>query len=356
MLTPFWQVIEPHLPGELIDSHAVRLLKAASSALSNEPHVGFECRLSADDRQVDFIQKIRASRFSSQIEAGNRAHGSTDRPHWLEQLNRLQQLPELMRTPFLDLYQEYDLPTHALELPDPSPFLVFSGPHEEFNTQARLTVMKHLAKSMGGLAGHSGLASMVDHIERVLPPGLEVGSFGFMLSRDPLAIRINLGVADFNNLINFLKVAPVDAIPESLEHACRTASRYADGYFVAVDFSITEQAVSLSGRIGLELVFRRQRDSIAIPVFLDWLRENGLCSDSKHEALGNLHKRISPIDTECQWPDDMVVESILSPIHSFSTVAAYISHFKLVCCGAEPMQAKAYLAYRHELVNVDSRQ
>jgi hypothetical protein len=265
-------------------------------------------------------------------------------------------MPELMRTPFLDLYQEYDLPTNVLDMPAPSPFFVFSGLHAEFNTAARLAVMKRLAELLSRPANHPGLVSIAAHIEQVLQPGLDVGSFGFMLSRNPLAVRINLGVEDFSSLTDFLKAASVEPIPESLEYAYRSACRFADGCFVALDFRCLDQEVSLGQRIGLELVFRRQGDPVAVSGFLDWLRVNKLCSDPRHDALANLQKIIGPTDSNCEWPDDMVVESILSPVQRLTTVAAYISHFKLVCCGAEPLEAKAYLAYRHELVSADSRQ
>ena len=78
---------------------------------------------------------------------------------------------------------------------------------------------------------------------------------------------------------------------------------------------------------------------------LDGLVDAGLCSDAKRSALLEWPGYTTPEEIDGDWPDAMIVDSLLSRPDELSVLGRRLNHVKLVCEPGRRLQAKAYYGF-----------
>lgn len=351
------QLILPHLSHVFGTHDAIDTVREAASWLPALPHGGFECRLDANETQLDLQQSIytrdgEPGIFAEHIEwlAASCLSGSLH-PVW-QRLQNFCCVWEGEQSGIEEIWLEIDLPVgnHKALPPVPAIFVGLSNCVSSSDTieivklsieqikEARLPQQweKRLKGCLHGLPGNSRLS----HI-------------GLMTSRKSESLRINLQDMPPDMIVEYLQQCGWHGSSHELKTYIMDFFAAAERLTLCLD--IGEQ---IGSRIGIECfcVEPSESKNTALMYFLARLVDYELCIPQKRDALLAWPGLITPSETR-DWPDHMISEAILRPDEQFSTLERKLSHVKLVFdetnrdCGI--LSAKAYFGFMHQWIQTD---
>jgi hypothetical protein len=303
----------------LISDEARARLRGLGCKLPPFRHGIFECRLAADEPQVDFCCKYGAGDLLDVVPP-------TADPIWrlLGDLSRELGRPDSVIGRSVDLLGlEFDVDQRAAVGP-PSLFFAFSGEDTETSLQALDAIVAHV---QGGL--DIGCRDRLRHCATALPPGAHFNYVGLMLGRQQRALRIGIErITPQASILEYLARVgwdgPIGALRTFLSSLPAPLQRSTP--VVALD--VGER---IGQRVGLEFLLchdQAVREGRAREM-LDHLVDLGLCSAEKRTAV-------------LAWPEPSWCERFLGQ-PAEPGLHRIISHVKLSWSGDAEPRAKVYL-------------
>lgn len=317
------------------------LIPAAASAF-----FGFEVRLGETAPEADFLACIHAEgdRHAAWAAALPPA-GREDDPVW-------QRLATFVRIwadagsayhrPIANMWAEFDLAGQTTPEPRPSVFFgtdvvgaAEADPHAHAWLRAAITDLRGAPLSDAGRALLAGCLA-------ALPAEGGLFQIGMMLSRAEPVLRLCLrGVAP-RAIPAYLAAIGWPGPQPALEALIAEVAPLTDRILINLDMSDT-----MHGKLGLECYLDHDADlRTRLPTFLGYLRERGLCTDVKANALAAWYGLTHERWCRDAWPADLRDHAGRPDSRHSGGFMRTLHHVKLVFDPPRPLQAKAYLASR----------
>lgn len=344
-LRDFQELVTSSLGSELLTARARESLLACAQSLPCIARTLLECRLRAGDETVDLSQSFLHE--DSDVLTAHLLQLAPKDPSWLPVLQFLHawRAPgsELQRA-ITGVWFEFDLqPGPGGSLTPPGLFLHFAPVHSAEVTLAQLRHALVLAMNVLG-AGDTPEAFLhaLDTCVEKLPAHVVPSYVGLMLSRQPFSLRAQFSGFTRISLLSFLDALRFTAVPESFFAALDLCDRYFHSFVFCMDLM-----PEMSARLGIELFPRQYRDGLNDEIFLEELVARGLCCAAKRDGVLAWRGRMQPGDDIDNWPEQLLIQSLVKPIDEFGLIERQINHYKLVSAPEHPVEAKIYLAANH---------
>ena len=335
----------PNLTTDLVDVKARQAIQKIASQLPPITRTLLECRLTANNNQVDlsqsFVEEDKSvlqsffCREQSPLPGWGRTNNFIEA--WSDEKSVISEM-------VAEIWFEFDLDLSSPEfLPVPGVFLSLKSESVTMKTHEKATraleeITKVLLEDDVALELVNSLKTSVEKLpEKVSPTYL-----GIMSSRKPASIRAQYSYFSQNEITGFLKSIGLQDIPDTLQQAIDIAFRFFKSAVLCIDLT-----PNVSNRIGLELFPTASRDDEDLAPFIDFISSNGFCTPEKREALMSWPGRTDPTNCPAEWPDHLIIESLHRPANQFSVINRCVNHFKLVCEPGHPVEVKTYLAFDH---------
>jgi hypothetical protein len=259
------------------------------------------------------------------------------RARW-QRIDRFAEACERGEVPVNAIWLEYDLDRGLGPSTVPSVFANLSntGPADWRTLYA---VLSRLG-ARGGADLQESLARCTEGAERF--GGRARGLCGVMLARNDESRIMVLGI-------------PAEAVADYLQHigwggdveqvVRVTASLWVGGGDSGLSL---ELAPSPRARVGVELRLDDSPDHASVRRrTLDDLVASGLCSARKRKALEEWSGQDTPVSAQTEWPEALLVASMLRPADQLGVFYRMLHHVKVAAGGPHPPTAKAYLGFLH---------
>ena len=164
---------------------------------------------------------------------------------------------------------------------------------------------------------------------------------GFMLSREPVAIRAQIQSLTTDDVRSWLAVARGDQDNSGVLRALDIVDRFFGFVVLCVDITVD----GVQPRIGFELFAGDEAQEMPLKAFADHLVQENLCAANKRDAIVNWSKTVNPTAQSTNWPDSRIVQSLQKRPNWLSYVNRRVNHFKFICEPEKEIEAKAYLAW-----------
>ena len=352
LLAEVLEIVLPSLPPTLGSPEAVTRLRAQATLLAPVACGGFECRLRADASQIDLSQCIRADEGEPPVLAAHLARmasaGLADDPSWA----RLSQFCAEWMDPSSPLHAgihniwlEFDLDGGKSGAPEPSIFLSLvpsSWRDTLAGTERALSLL--LGKPLP-----SPLRENVARCFHACPGVASVSQVGAMLSREGEALRVCVQQLAPDQILPYLLEIGWPGPAAELETVISRLGAHA-GQITLLDIDVGHR---VQPSIALEYGFgRRPESKPGWAAFLDLLVKEGLCAPPKRDALLGWPGYAKPGDSRAPWPGFLLAASLLQPPDRFSMIERTLNHAKISLKPQRPLEAKAYLQFRHEFADI----
>ncbi|MCP3100114.1 hypothetical protein LZ198_14655 [Myxococcus sp. K15C18031901] len=332
----------PSVPSALISAESLAPILALARRLPPCSSSGFECRLGDDAPVADFLVNLLPADGSRAAFAGHHPdHQPPDAflhsPVWqrVRDYCRAWAQPDSpLHQRIRDMWLEFDQEQFHSPVPIPG---VFFGPEQPVADIAA-TVCDSLALLRG--PDRAALPPALQRCLERLPGAPRVEQVGMMFSRQTDALRLCIRGVPLRGLGEALRhvgwegqAGPLDAVLE------RTLPFVDD---VTLDIDVGD---GLHPKLGLECILDKDPSPARWKRWLDQLVEDGLCTPAKRDALLTWPGMLTALNTR-GWPENLLRASEQLPgVHS--GFARRINHLKLIHQPGQPLQVKAYLAFRH---------
>ncbi len=342
-------VLLPSLGQALINNDQLSKLRTLAARLTPVSEGGFECRLGPDQPQVDLHQCIyptdcELALLRDRISAIGSTADTDIRSTWTHLHDFLTELSEPsspLHSRIPEIWLEYD---NQDSHPYPLPFVFIGLPQRaapSAETYDRLAV-----PALDRLLG-SHWHVCKDKLYRCFArcsDGAFISHIGVILSGNSRTLRVNVKRLRPDMLISYLQRIGWQGQADELRALVERLFAFFDRITVCLDIG-----QKVYPQIGFECITPKQSPSVGSwDVFLGYLVEKGLCEPRKREALLSWPGRTDPMNTEAPWPDRLIAESLLKPRNCFTLFNRRLSHIKVVWKPQYPLEAKAYLWYRHQ--------
>lgn len=330
------KLVMPALSEHLVSPQSLANLEQLLGTLPPISTAGFECRLGADQTQVDF--GVAFVNYAAQFRQifSRYPQWQTLAPFWQAWLHAADQQN------FTGLLLEFDLDTDSIDR-IPSLFLGLKPPYSR-----EFAALEPLIQSLLPDCG----AAVLDQVRVCydsLPTGAVNTHLGAMLSRSAQAVRLNLAGLPTEQIPDYLSAIgwqdPTAQFPPLLS----TLSRHVENlHILAID--VGERVLP---RIGLECYFSHQpKQEPRWQTFLDYLVEQELCTAAKAEALLQWPGAIQAGQGNPDWPENLSLGDRFFGSQAGSAFVRWINHIKLVYTPGYPLEAKAYPTFKHCWVEI----
>jgi len=344
-ISVFGETLDPRL----FDLDSKNKTIAMLEHLAPVPLVGFECRLTDGDSQVDVQQGFNGDDRAELCDYAQHVleRELDDEAPWInlvrfsnEWISSESVIGEFVN----EVWLEFDLPQTASDYPPPSIFLGVK------NAQRRtVEVIEHACHILIGGKLPKRLKHHLDRCIQCVPVHGSFCHFGMMLSRPTQALRVNVKGLDFTQTIHYLTEIGWPGDLEKLNHTLRELHQYFDSVRLCLD--IEEH---IYPHIAFECFLWHDQDaSLKSPKMLNMLVESGLCSSAKRSALLEWPVIVRPVDSRSKWPTRFIFESLVRDVSDFSAISRTLNHIKVTWLNESAVSAKAYLGLEHSWVNVD---
>lgn len=350
----YLHIAEPHLPKALISRRWLAAVRRLSRRLPAgiTSLLAFECRLGDEPSDAGFAIAISGGAEAEALAGHPLSASFLQQLHW----QRLRDFCATWTEPSSVLHSEvknvcveFDVGPGAVADSTPSVFMGLQHGVRRSGAGASSDKPRPVQKALHALTGRwvpGSVAQMLyDCVDR-LPPQAEVFQLGCMSARADGPLRICVAGLAPGQIASYLSdirwagdVGEVAALVDGLV-------RFVDRIDLALDVS-----GQVGPRIGLECPFLPRGTPHFVPqwqAFLGYLVENGLCSDTKRDALisypGLSHERAEPE----RWPRPLLDLSAFMGSTRVSTVTRALHHGKISLQDGRPTEAKAYLAVQHQ--------
>ena len=330
---------------ELVNRDWLTALRKTAHKLPPVIRPILECRLSADEPQVDLSQSFLAEdRHALHALLDPVRHRGGNWNNIRSFVRQWSLSGSAVERYLKGIWLEFDLLTGCEnELTVPGLFLLMND--KSFSGLSDPKLEKTLERYFQLLLGtdqYQPFFSAYQNSIKILPEGVTPNQLGFMFSRSPVMIRALFQGIHKNQIGRYLMDIGLNRLPESFQSMLDTAYWFFRSGVLSLDFS-----PEITPRIGLELFPQQYISESSDDEFMDCLIRMGLCSKQKRKALATWPERIDPTSSTKPWPDHLMIQSLQKPTDCFSVMHRRINHFKMVCRPGHAMEAKVYLAYDH---------
>jgi cyclopropane fatty-acyl-phospholipid synthase-like methyltransferase len=340
-------VVIPSLSPALATPAMVQEMLDRASLLPAIPRGGFECRLDAR-AEVDLHQQFFATgkdpeRLVTYVEDLLQNGKVASSPAW----SRLQVFlaawaARAFGEEIPELWLEFDSGRDSTQLPLPSLFLGLRQdaplpPARRYSVVQQ--VLDLLLDSRDGRPWQHLLPLAFD----ACPQDCFVSHVGVMLGRPTAALRVNVKRLAPAQVAPYIQQLGRHETASSLHCWMTELYPLVDRITVCLDIS-----AEVLPAVGLECILRDQpQHEPRWRTLLDRLVEEGICLPEKRDASLIWPGATTPPDAS-HWPELLVRDSLLQPQDCFSSFQRRLSHIKLVCHPWHPPEAKAYLRFEHQ--------
>jgi hypothetical protein len=314
----------PQLDSRLVTADALSSIDALARSLPPFLASFLECRLGANEPQVD---------FSARLSAGS-LQGVSAEQGWKINVDAYQEW--LTQNPFLPkefghVALEFDIPEGASPVPVPAFFLSLHSDASNSDTLIRMS-SRVLGRRLP-LSFESYIAHCVDS----LPSPSYVGYLGLMLSRAQESVRLISRIAT-DRIVEYLRKIGWVGTQEPLERLLAELTTLTD--FICLSFDAGDRIMP---RLGFECYLTKQpKHEPRWSLLLERLNEMNLCSGAKKDALlswpGYTRER-----TEESPANSSEQSSWKNPFLNSVASIRKISHLKILYDSHARLEAKAYL-------------
>lgn len=346
------ETLAPHVPPSLISGRRMADIRGVGRVLpiGISSLFGFECRLGETEPRADFLLRMSPA-VGQPMLAG--AHGTHRLPQELTGhavWRRVKQFCSSAADPmsplhgrFTDMWLEFDVGETVQRVPVPS---VFMAPSVGSPRQADYSWMARAAVPL--LIGHR-LSSAVERrlmacIE-ALPDDTAVFQIGVMLARAVDAVRLCIVFDDATRIPAYLATIGWTGEPEPLRGLLSRLSGSIDA--VSLDIDVAE---TVGPKAGLECYVYGPRLSARWRPFLNDLTSAGLCTEAKREGLLAWPGFDAETASSGDWPEELRRVSAFLGHGTQSVLVRWLHHVKLDYVPNRIVEAKAYLAVRHQWI------
>jgi hypothetical protein len=332
-MADYLQVVTPYLPPELAAPDALQAIYSTARSLPPLDLGGFECRLGGDSR-VDFQVKLPQSTVLS------RPSPATHR-RW-PALRLLHERLEGCGARLADRIDAVGL-EFDLNAGQPSParaaaFLALSR-----HTRFEPIDVVDLAEGFLKRPIHSRCVSSLEACVGALPVGATITHLGFLLSRSPTRIRINVAGIPPHLVASYLESVCWKAPQEFVRSLALRLATNIDVMVLGLDIE-----TDVLPRVGFECSLLRQ--PFREPRWhqlLDVLMELGLCTSRKRDALLAWWGFVRERSAGPRWPGNLSWLDSMMRSEAISVFRRYLSHVKISYAPGAAAEAKAYLGFSH---------
>lgn len=354
----YLKLIAPKLPAALVSPAALEAIAPCAAQLPGASTIffGFESRLGTAEATADLLvclhpEPERGRALLAGIEGGF-APRLFKNPVW----QQVQTFAEAWADPASPLHLrvenvwlEFDLAAGAVADAVPSAF--FGCGDGVRSTAAEEEVRWVTACALPTLQGATfspAIGQQIERAVRVLPADAFVFQIGAMLARRARPVRICIRGISGRDIPGYLDALGWAGSSEALTSLFADIAPLADR--IDLDLDIDEGGVQ--PKIGLEwYLFNHLRVDPRWDAFLRWLVERRLSTPEKSRALydypGAQHERSKGV----VWPEPLrALAAAAGPKH-VSTLIRSVHHIKVVYHPSAGLEAKAYLAVNHALLD-----
>lgn len=351
-----FQIALPHLPAELISKDRLPWIIDLVRRLPPVHAGGFECRLGAGNPLVDFQQRILAINDEPRILKNHIARSMLGSS---EVWRRIRQFCEQWMKPMTQLHRsvicvwlEFDHQDRPSAIPAPSVFLSFKNARKQERTPEEMLVI--IESSLILLAGTALTGPLEANIRRcveAIPSGAAIGNLGIMLSRRTDAVRLNVANITPGEINPYLDRISWAGTFTTAETAIACLKDFTDRVSLCLDVgSRIYPGIGLEGFLEDQPAGETRWASL-----LDDLVGRGLCAPDKRAALLTWPGYTDPATSPSPWPGNLIVQSLLDKPDRFIAVGRQLSHVKIACQPAQPLEAKGYFGFRYQWLQPEDK-
>jgi hypothetical protein len=335
------QVLLPQLTPALLAPEVGPALLSSAQRLAPVRQGGFECRLSAQDIQVDvqqYIQKragqltvLRA--YLASRDCRSRAWGLLRSlvNAWADETSPLSAGVE-------EIWIELDNDGKGQ---DP---IVFVGLAPEVHGDAGYTVAKQALALLFEPDGQRSLLPALRRCFEVYPAEARIGHIGIMLGRGAENVRVNVKGLFPNHCVAYLGDVGWSGSMPTFVRLHEELALIAERATLCLDLG-----PHIQPGVALECSLTSpSRPRLWWATLLEFLIEAGLCTPAKRAAVLQWPGFTSALQSDTGWPVDLIAESLLQAPDRFGLIRRAISHIKVTVHTGARLDAKAYLWFNHE--------
>lgn len=341
-------LLAPELGEALLPAASRQRLIERARRLPPLPAAGFECRLGEQEMLVDLQQWVRGS--TSDVDLLKRfVADAAHCPLHPDVGARLAALCDAWQDPACVLYDmlaeawlEYDFveASAGSETPAACPSIFIGLPQSLISPDERWAAVQCaldiLMEGNWRAWREALLRTMV-----ACPPEAFVSHVGAMLGRALPALRVNVKRLRPHTMARYLEMVNW---PGEIAAAMAVAEKlfgFVDHITLCLDVG-----KQLYPRLGFECVLIAQSPTEPRwAVLLDYLVEEGLCTAAKRDGFLGWSGMTTPLLSDLDWPDHLIVESLIHPANHLSIIQRRFSHIKVIYVPGEPLSAKGYVGF-----------
>ncbi|MFL5349042.1 MAG: hypothetical protein ACJ8AT_29945 [Hyalangium sp.] len=340
----------PFTPPELFSPQALEPILALSRRLPACSSSGFEVRLGEEAPVADFLVNLLPTDGTRTAFAGRHPDAPLDEEFLGSEVwQRVRDFCQSWESPgsalhsqVRDMWLEFDLKELGAGVPIPG---VFFGANTE-SGELLGTVERSLA--LLRTPGHGRLPPGLLRCVELLPKPPRIEQLGMMFSRQSDELRLCIRGLSPHGMGEFLARAGWGGRPEELQAVIEDARPFVDEF--TLDIDVGEGVLP---KIGLECILDRDTHPDRWRRWLDHLVARHLCTPRKRDGV-LAWIGLSTQRTQAElWPENLVRASQRTP-GLLSGFQRRVNHLKLVHQPGQPLQVKAYLAFRHMWVRPSS--
>ncbi|MEH2072558.1 MAG: hypothetical protein V7K47_31155 [Nostoc sp.] len=343
----YLKVITPYLQSDLVSPDALSEIRSLARILPPLPLAFLECRLGYGKSRVDF--QVNVSPLSPSLPEILLKHPTWQTfqkiyQEWTEEKSFLYQKVRNIWLEF-DVYgQSYLEDTKLNKVPVPCTFLTLNNEN--------ITNYQELIKIVFSLLNYPISSQIKSNIQLsidCLTAKSHISHIGLMLSRSVQEVRINVNEIAPAQVLDYLRKIGWTDPTNTLQSYISNLSEFVDG--VCLSFDIGDKILP---RIGLECSLVKQpKYEPRWKLFLDYLVEKGLCTPGKQKALLTWPGLCQKASIPDNWPSNLIWGDIVMGANVFSIFKRRINHIKLVYQPNTAIEAKAYLGFSHNWLDID---
>ena len=351
-------VMAQRIPSALISPEAFARIGKLGSLFPGQTTTffGFESRLGQPEAAADFLLCFSPEPDEGRALLAGQIAGfapySSPKPAW-QQLQAFAREWAAIGSELHDrvenVWLEFDL---ADALPEDALPNVFFGCHDRVRSAAADADIRWVAGralpllQAGAFSAETG--RRVEAVIRAMPEGAFVFQIGAMLARPSRAVRLCIRGISGRQIPEYLQAIGWPGSTGKLAELFSEIAPLAD----RIDLDIDLDDNGVQPKLGLEwYVHSHLRIDPRWDVFLRWLVERGLSTPEKGRALydypGAQHERSKGIE----WPPALRAQSAQAGATMVSTIVRSVHHIKVVYHPEAGLEAKAYLAVTHRLLD-----
>lgn len=350
----YLQPLVPHLSPQLVSTQAFSDIHSIASLIPGtlaHSQFGFECRLGEDLPKADFLLCATASLGGrcGLAQLGQAFPLLLTQPVWRQVHNFATHWADASSPLYAhvdDIWLEFDVDGTSSQNPLPSVFFGLQTKHsrdsEQFRAMACADDIATTQIALKLLTGNEILPATLEKLSsccQMLPSGAQIRFIGAMLARDTHMFRCVIQGMSLGEILDYLRRIEWEGSIGDIKNVFETISSFIDYVWLNIDVGET-----IGHKIGLECYYNnspngeiKQRGS------LDYLVQNGLCTNQKRNAL-LLYSGISYINpNDDLWPESLRLSSQLFGSVGFTMLRRGLHHVKIVYHPQKPLEAKAYL-------------